>query len=120
VGCWGVGEGEDGGFCGFCISLCVVLLDSARTTASFFIPPPQPSPLTSPTRLQKEGHDSDPDPILLNPAHALVSTWGKYKNSANALADWMVREDGGQKVVSGFMVNGVVLYTKAPKGEERR
>ena len=79
-----------------------------------------PSPLTSPTRLQKEGHDSDPDPILLNPAHALVGTWGKYKNTANALADWMVREDGGQKVVSGFMANGVVLYTKAPKGEERR
>jgi len=30
----------------------------------------------------------------------------------------MDREDGGQKVVNGFMVNGVVLYTKAPGGEE--
>lgn len=37
---------------------------------------------------------------------------------ANAFADWMVRDDGGQAVVEKFAVNGVVLYTKAPSEEE--
>ncbi|KAL8687738.1 MAG: hypothetical protein Q9218_006179 [Villophora microphyllina] len=63
--------------------------------------------------------DEDTDHILLNPAHALVGTWSRYHDNANAFADWMVREDGGQKVASEFRVNGAVLYTKAPE-EERR
>lgn len=63
-----------------------------------------------------EGHDDDIDPILLNPAHALV------EDTANAFADWIVRDGGGQKVASEFTVNGTVLYTKAPEegGEEER
>ncbi|KAI4143188.1 MAG: hypothetical protein L6R39_004666 [Caloplaca ligustica] len=64
-----------------------------------------------------EGKDEDPD--LLNPAHALVGTWGIYKDTANAFADWMVRDDGGQKVVGEFSVHGAVLYTRAPKQAER-
>ncbi|KAL8726933.1 MAG: hypothetical protein Q9181_005880 [Wetmoreana brouardii] len=64
-----------------------------------------------------EAHDNDKDHILLNPAHALVGSWGKHKDTANAFVDWMVRDDGGQKVASGFRVNGAVLYTKAPKEE---
>lgn len=37
---------------------------------------------------------------------------------AHAFADWMVREDGGQKVVGGFMGGGVVLYTRALESGE--
>ncbi|KAL8704545.1 MAG: hypothetical protein Q9201_002280 [Fulgogasparrea decipioides] len=64
-----------------------------------------------------EARDEDADDILLNPAHALVGTWGRYKGTANAFTDWMVQENGGQEVASGFRVNGAVLYTKAPEGE---
>ncbi|KAL8718067.1 MAG: hypothetical protein Q9225_004761 [Loekoesia sp. 1 TL-2023] len=64
-----------------------------------------------------EAKDDDTDHILLNPAHALVGTWGKYKDTANAFADWMVKDDGGQRVASEFTVHGAVLYTKAPKEE---
>ena len=34
---------------------------------------------------------------------------------ARTFAEWIARHDGGQKVVSEFAVNGVVLYTKAPQ-----
>lgn len=61
-----------------------------------------------------EAHDSDRDPILLNPAHALVGAWSKNKDIASAFADWMGRDTGGQKVVAGFSIHGEVLYTKAP------
>lgn len=70
----------------------------------------------APSPPQLEGHDSDPSPILLNPAHALVGMRGRDKDTAIAFAEWMVREDGGQKVVNGFAVGGVVLYTKAAGG----
>ena len=55
---------------------------------------------------------------MLNPARVLVGTHGKYKDVANAFADWMARDDGGQAVVEKFAVNGVVLYSKAPSPEE--
>lgn len=61
-----------------------------------------------------EAHDSDRNPILLNPAHALVGTWSKNKDIASAFADWMAMDTGGQKVVARFTVHGQVLYTKAP------
>ena len=64
-----------------------------------------------------EGRDEDETDILLNPARVLVGRYGKNKSMANAFADWMVRDDGGQRVVEGFAVNGVVLYTKAPAGK---
>lgn len=83
------------------------LLSSSPTPS-----PPSSTLLTKSTQL--EGHDSDPDPILLNPAHALVGKWGRYRDTARAFADWMVRADGGQKVVGGFVVGGMVLYTRAP------
>lgn len=34
---------------------------------------------------------------------------------ANKFADWMAMEDGGQKVVANFAVNGEILYTVAPR-----
>ena len=52
---------------------------------------------------------------MLNPANVLVGTRGKNREMANAFADWIARDDGGQKVVEEFAVNGVVLYTKVPK-----
>ena len=50
---------------------------------------------------------------MLNPARVLVGTHGRNKELANAFADWMVRDDGGQKVVEGFKINGEVAYSKA-------
>lgn len=35
---------------------------------------------------------------------------------ANAFADWMISEDGGQKVITNFEKGGSDLYTGAPKG----
>ncbi|KAI4164436.1 MAG: hypothetical protein LQ342_002083 [Letrouitia transgressa] len=65
-------------------------------------------------KIYMEAHDSDRNPILLNPAHALVGTWSKNKDIASAFADWMAMDTGGQKVVARFTVHGQVLYTKAP------
>ena len=52
---------------------------------------------------------------MLNPARALVGTNARNKATANAFADWMIKDEGGQKVVSEFAVHGVILYTRAPK-----
>ena len=35
---------------------------------------------------------------------------------ANAFADWMIKEDGGQYVIKTFQKNGYDLYTGAPQG----
>ena len=43
-----------------------------------------------------------------------MGAFGENKAMADAFADWIARPEGGQKVVSTFAVNGVVLYTKAP------
>ena len=63
---------------------------------------------------QMEGRDEDETDILLNPARALVGKYGENKAMADAFAEWIVRPDGGQKVVGAFAANGEVLYTKAP------
>ena len=52
---------------------------------------------------------------MLNPARILVGTHGRNKDLANAFASWMCNDDGGQKVVENFKINGVVPYSKAPK-----
>ena len=62
--------------------------------------------------------DSDADQTMLNPAHALVGTWGRYKDMANAYANWTIREDGGQRIAREFTVHGAVLYTAAPPPRE--
>ena len=54
---------------------------------------------------------------MLNPARALVGTHGRNKDVANAFADWMITDEGGQKIVSEFAAKGVLLYTRAPKDE---
>lgn len=46
---------------------------------------------------------------MLNPEGALAGTYGKYKDMANAFADWMIIDEGGQKSQREFAVNGVVL-----------
>lgn len=35
---------------------------------------------------------------------------------ADNFAEWMVWQDGGQKVIKGFQRNGYDLYTGAPQG----
>ena len=52
--------------------------------------------------------------MLLNPAHALVGAYGINRGMAEEFASWLVRRDGGQKVVLQFAVNDVVLYAIAP------
>ena len=64
--------------------------------------------------MQMEGKDDDRTDILLNPARALVGTYGENKEMANAFAEWVARPEGGQKIVSCFAANDVVLYTRAP------
>ena len=66
------------------------------------------------TRDQLEGKDDDKTDIMLNPARALVGAYGDNKAMADAFADWIGRPEGGQRVVSEFKQNGVVLYTRAP------
>ena len=61
-----------------------------------------------------EGKDDDKTDVMLNPAHVLVGKYGVNKDMADAFAEWIARPDGGQRVVSEFEQNGVVLYTKAP------
>ena len=66
------------------------------------------------TKVQMEGKDDDKTDILLNPARALVGAYGENKAMADAFAAWIASPDGGQRVVSEFRQNGVVLYTEAP------
>lgn len=66
---------------------------------------------------QAEGGDDPADP-LLNSAHALVGAFGANKGMATAFVDWLVRADGGQRVIEEFTVNGHVLYSGAAKKEE--
>lgn len=63
--------------------------------------------------IQKASTDAEDDP-LLNPAHILVGTRGANREMAHKFADWMIRRDGGQKVVEEFEHNGVRLYSAAP------
>ncbi|KAM0802258.1 putative extracellular tungstate binding protein [Usnea florida] len=60
-----------------------------------------------------QGNDDEEDP-LLNPAHLLVGTEAENKVMANKFADWMIKGEGGQKVVREFQKNGIDLYTTAP------
>ena len=69
-------------------------------------------------RVQLEGKDGDSTPIMLNPAHALVGKHCENKAMADAFAEWVKRPDGGQKVVSEFTQNGMLLYTPAPPLEK--
>ncbi|KAL3426545.1 extracellular solute-binding protein family 1 [Phlyctema vagabunda] len=61
----------------------------------------------------KLGTDDEDDP-LLNPAHLLVGTRGENREMANKFADWIVRCDGGQKIIEEFEINGMRLYSTAP------
>jgi ABC-type tungstate transport system permease subunit len=36
---------------------------------------------------------------------------------ATAFVDWLIKPDGGQKIIENFSVNGHVLYTCAPKND---
>ncbi|ERF70796.1 hypothetical protein EPUS_08354 [Endocarpon pusillum Z07020] len=64
-----------------------------------------------------EGTDDEDDP-LLNSAHALVGAFGANKAMATAFVDWLIKPDGGQKIIKEFAVKGHVLYTTAPERSE--
>jgi ABC-type tungstate transport system permease subunit len=34
---------------------------------------------------------------------------------ATAFVDWLIRPDGGQKIIKDFTVNGHILYSAAPE-----
>lgn len=65
--------------------------------------------------LFKEAFEADESDPLLNPAHILVGQCATNKEMANRFVDWMI-SDQGQRIVTEFAVNGVVLYSGAPKG----
>ncbi|KAK4694773.1 hypothetical protein P7C71_g2859, partial [Lecanoromycetidae sp. Uapishka_2] len=73
------------------------------------------SPVRDALEIFAQGKDDEDDP-LLNPAHLLVGSEAENKVMANKFADWMIKEDGGQKVIKGFQKNKVDLYTMAPQG----
>ena len=60
-----------------------------------------------------EGGDHEED-LLLNPAHALVCSYGENKEMANLFVDWLIRPGGGQEVIKSFAVNNKILYSRAP------
>jgi ABC-type Fe3+ transport system substrate-binding protein len=47
----------------------------------------------------------------------LVSKEADNKEMANAFVDWLISEDGGQKIARIFTKNGVILYSPAPPGK---
>jgi hypothetical protein len=66
--------------------------------------------------LQAVGGDTSEGDPMLNGAKALVGAYGVHQEVATTFVDWLVKEDGGQKVIKDFAVNGEVLYTVAPPG----
>ena len=57
--------------------------------------------------------ESDP---LINPAHALVGTLGKNKETAQCFVDWLEDTKGGQSVIDTFAIRDNLLYARAPSG----
>ncbi|MCJ1391737.1 hypothetical protein MMC18_004602 [Xylographa bjoerkii] len=64
-----------------------------------------------------EGGDDEGD-LLLNPAHALVCSYGENKGMANLFVDWLIKADGGQEVIRSFAVNDNILYSVAPDKDD--
>lgn len=54
------------------------------------------------------------DDWLGNPAHALLSPHALDMELANQFLDWMVWEEGGQRVIRNFKVAGVNLHGVSP------
>ncbi|GLB40858.1 putative PBP superfamily domain containing protein [Lyophyllum shimeji] len=75
-----------------------------------------PPSITGKLEIFKAGLDLDPADPLLNPAHVLLGSKADRKNVMNAKSfmDWVVRSDGGQKVIREFMKYDEVLYSEAP------
>lgn len=62
---------------------------------------------------QAEGSDNEDDP-LLNPAHALIGAFGANKAMATEFVNWLIKPDGGQRIIENFIVDGHYLYSAAP------
>ncbi|KAI0069290.1 hypothetical protein BV25DRAFT_1818283 [Artomyces pyxidatus] len=78
-----------------------------------------PASVTSTLQIYKAGGDSDPKDLLLNPGHVLLraNIDAKYKSICERFMDWVISQDGGQKVIREFKKNGQVLYSEAPKAK---
>jgi ABC-type tungstate transport system permease subunit len=37
---------------------------------------------------------------------------------ATEFVDWLIKPEGGQRVIDNFAVNGHILYSAAPKGDD--
>ncbi|KAI1630214.1 hypothetical protein EDD37DRAFT_87328 [Exophiala viscosa] len=64
----------------------------------------------------KESLDDD---SLRNPAHALVGSLARDQDLAEAFVEWLSQDDGGQKVVKEFAVNGTILYAPVSRDSMR-
>jgi hypothetical protein len=55
--------------------------------------------------------------LLLSPAHVLLGSKADTENATiwQNFMDWVVRKDGGQKVVREFEKFGQILYSQAPE-----
>jgi len=74
-----------------------------------------PAAITGKLTIFKAGSDEATD-LLLNPAHVLLGSKADPANSdiSSSFMEWVVREDGGQKVIAEFEKFGRVLYSQAP------
>jgi len=68
--------------------------------------------------LKKETFDAAADDPLINPAHALAGTLAENRQEADAFLDWLQSNEGGQKIIREFAVNGTVLFSCVVDGME--
>lgn len=75
-----------------------------------------PPSVTDQLQVFKTGSDDAADP-LLSPAHVLLGTNADAENAMiwQNFMKWVVRKDGGQKVVREFEKFGQILYSQAPE-----
>jgi len=72
-----------------------------------------PPNITEDATIYKAGSDDESD-LLLNPAHLLIGNKAQDLKLAQSFADWLISDQGGQKVIRGFKKEGQVLYSTAP------
>ncbi|KAI9571747.1 hypothetical protein HD554DRAFT_2213768 [Boletus coccyginus] len=83
-----------------------------------------PNEVTSALTIFAEGGDTDPNDLLLNPAHVLLGAGANSTNEEiwNKFMEWVVAPDGGQLVIQNFKKpsgpDGVQLYSVAPEGQD--
>ena len=64
----------------------------------------------------KEAMDAEEGDALLNPAIVLRGVRAREGELAANFVEWLASREGGQRVIGGFEVGGVVLHSVAPAG----